>query len=254
MASKRLGETKGPFIMWLFVTLYFAIPMLFAGGGSSGGTLPQNFTLSLAFNLIISMVIGWGGILVFLVAFLAVREKRGSLRQIFSSVGLRKTGSFRSLLWSLGLFPLCAVIGLVSLMLVSFIGPLPTGGSNSGQVPFWYLLYMVIYSFFPVAVIEETVARGYLLDRLMPEHPSSLAKALPAIILSSVLFTLYHVPGYLRVYSLPVAWAVGRLAINVFPLSIVLCIVYVRARTRNVIGLVLVHFLLDALPFVLSFV
>jgi len=56
MASKKLGEIKGPFIVWLFVTLYFAIPILF--GGSSNGTLPQNVTILLVFGLLIGMAIG----------------------------------------------------------------------------------------------------------------------------------------------------------------------------------------------------
>ncbi|MEM1589258.1 MAG: CPBP family intramembrane glutamic endopeptidase [Candidatus Bathyarchaeia archaeon] len=59
-------------------------------------------------------------------------------------------------------------------------------------MPAWYPYYMIIYAFFPVAVVEEAFARGYMLDRLMPEHPSSLARAFPAIITSSILFTLYH--------------------------------------------------------------
>jgi hypothetical protein len=55
------------------------------------------------------------------------------------------------------------------------------------QVPTWYLWYMIIQFFFPVAVVEEAVGRGYMLDRLMPQHPASLVKALPAILLSSLL-------------------------------------------------------------------
>jgi len=110
---------------------------------------------------------------------------------------------------------------------------------------------MIIYSFFPVAVVEEVISRGYVLDRLVPQHPSSIIKALPAILLSSLLFTLYHVPSYLRLYSLSPAWIIALLAGNVFPWSVTLSIAYVRARTRNVVGLVLIHFLLDSIPFIL---
>lgn len=111
---------------------------------------------------------------------------------------------------------------------------------------------MVIYSFFPVAVVEEAIARGYMLDRLMPQHPSSLAKALPAILLSSLLFTLWHLPSYLLSYPLSPTWAIGLLAGNVYPISVVLGIAYVRARTQNIIGPLLIHFLLDSIPIILS--
>jgi len=249
MTSKKLRETKGPLTVWLFVTLYFAIPMLISG--SSNGTLPQNVTISLILALLMSIAIGWGGVLVFLAIFLALWERRRSLGEIFSSVGLRRTGFVKSVLWSFALFPFCVVVGLISMMLSNFIGPLPTAVSNSEQAPFWYPWYMIIYSFFPVAVLEEAIARGYMLDRLMPQHPSSLTKALPAMLLSSLLATLYHIPAYLRVYALPIPWTIGRLTINVFPISLVLSIVYVRARTRNIIGPILIHFLLDAIPFIL---
>jgi len=249
VASKKLGETKGPFIVWLFFTLYFAIPILFSG--SSNGTLPQNITISIVLGLLTGMAIGWGGILVFLVIFLTLWEKRRSLREIFSSVGLKRTGSVKSVLWSFALFPLLIVIGLMMIVLTFLLGPIPSAVSDSVQVPTWYIWYMVIYSFFPVAVLEEAIARGYMLDRLMPQHPSSLVKALPAVLLSSLLMTLWHVPAYLRIYAFPIPWVIGRLAGNVFPISVVLSIAYVRARTRNIIGPVLIHFLLDAIPIIL---
>jgi len=112
---------------------------------------------------------------------------------------------------------------------------------------------MVINSFFPVAVVEETVGRGYILDRLLPHHPSNLAEALPAILLGSLLFTLWHLPAYLKVYALSLPWVVALLAGNVFPLSVSLSIAYVRSRTRNIAGPVLIHFLLDSVPYILMF-
>lgn len=250
MTSKKLGEMEGPFIVWLFVTLYFAIGITF--GESSNGTLPQDVTLSLVINLLIAMARGWGVILVFLVIFLAYWERKRSLTKIFSSVGLKSKGSVKSVLWSIGLVPLLMVIGLLSMMLSYFLGPNTTSVSSNGQIPLWYFLYMVIYSFFPVAVIEEIIARGYMLDRLMPQHPSRLVKALPAILLSSVLFTLWHVPSYLGLYQLSTPWVIGLLAGNVFPISVVLSLAYVRAKTRNIVGPVLIHFLLDSVPIILS--
>ncbi|MDH5376487.1 MAG: CPBP family intramembrane metalloprotease [Candidatus Bathyarchaeota archaeon] len=250
MASKKFGERKGPFIVWLFVTLYFA--RIIAFRGSSNGTLPQDITISVVLSLLISMAINWGVILAFLVIFLSVWERRRSLRNIFSSVGLRTKGSVKSLSWSIALFPLCIAIGFIIIVLSYFLGPIQSAVSNNGQIPLWYLWYLVIYSFFPVAVIEEALARGYMLDRLIPQHPSSLVKALPAILLSSLLFTLWHVPSYLNRFPAP--WIAARLAGNVFPISIVLSIAYVKAGTRNITGPILIHFLLDSIPIILLLV
>jgi len=254
MASKRLGEIKGPLIVWLFVTSYFAILIVF--GGSSKGTLPQEITMLLVLNLITGMAESYGVIVVFLIIFLVFWEKQRSLRGIFSGVGLRRKGSIKSVFWSLAITPFfLLVIGLIGMLLSYFLGPVSfpqASGSSGGQVPLWYLYYMIIYSFFPVAVVEETWARGYMLDRLMPQHPSSLVKALPAILLSSLLFTFYHLPSYLRLYSLSAPWVVALLAGNVFPWSVGLSIAYVRARTRNIMGPVLIHFLADSIPIILS--
>ena len=111
---------------------------------------------------------------------------------------------------------------------------------------------MIIYAFFPVAVVEEAFSRGYMLDRLMPQHPSTLKDGLPAILLSSLLFTLWHLPGYLMGYRFSIPWVASLLAVNVFPISVVLSVAYVKARTRNIVGPVLIHFLLDALPMILT--
>jgi membrane protease YdiL (CAAX protease family) len=189
--------------------------------------------------------------LLFFVIFLAVWERRRSLRAIFSSVGLRRKGSIKRVLWGVALFLLLIVIGLIMQVLSNFLGSIPSAASNNGQIPIWYLWYMVIHSFFPVAVVEEAIGRGYMPDRLMPQHPSSIVKALPAILLSSLLFTLWHVPSYLMSYSFSTPLVVGLLAGNVFPISVVLSIAYVRARTINIIGPVLTHFLLDATPIIL---
>jgi len=120
-ASKKLGEKRGPFIVWVFFTLYFAIPILF--GRPSGGTFPTNVTVSLILGLLVGIAESYGMLLVFLVIFLALWEKRRSLLEIFSSVGLRRTGSVKSVLWSIALFPLLIAIGSVLMVLSSILGP-----------------------------------------------------------------------------------------------------------------------------------
>jgi len=251
MISKKLGETKGPFIVWLFVSLYFAV--LIGLRGSSKGTMPQEITVFLALGLIVGIAESYGVILLFLVVFVAFLERRRSLRDIFSSLGLRRKGSVKSVFWSIVITPLfLLVIGLIGILLSRFLGPfpIPTSVSN-GQAPPWFIYYMIMYSFFPVAVVEEAWARGYVLDRLMPQHPLGLVKALPAILVGSLLFTLQHIPSYLGLYSLSPHWTFALLAGNVFPWSVGLSIAYVRARTRNALGPILIHFLADSIPYFL---
>jgi len=253
MASKKLGDIKGPSLVWIFVLSYLTILAML--GESSKVTLPQALTVSIVFRLLIAMAQPFGVILAFLVIFLAFYEKRHSLIEIFSSVGLRRKGIRKSILWTFALIPLIFVVYLFLMMITHFLGPISfpqASGSNNGQTPLWYLYYMILYSLFPVALVEETFARGYLLDRLMPRHPSRLLKALPAILLSSLLFTLYHLPTYLKVYQFSTAWAIALLTGNVFPWSIILSIAYVKAGTRNIIGPVVMHFLADSMPIVLK--
>ncbi len=213
-------------------------------------------TLSIESVLIESAEV-YGVILVFLVIFVVVWEKRRSLKGIASSLGLKLEGTVKSTEWSFALFPILIGIGLVSMTLASFLGPtasLSIAVSSNGQLPLWYRYYLIAQAFFPVAVVEEMFARGYLLDRLMPEHPSSVRRALPSIFLSSVLFTIWHLPSYLAGQGFSSLQVVVLLAGNVFPISLVLGVGYVRARRRNTVGPVLVHFLLDAIPVIITLV
>jgi len=139
MSSKKLGETKGPFIVWLVVTLCFVMPILFRS--SSRGTLPQDITMSLVLSLLVSMGMPWGAVLVFLVIFLAFWEKKRSLREIFSGLGLKREGSAKSLFGTLVLIPLFLIIYLLLMVLNYFLGPVSFPQSSrpsGGQIPAWY--------------------------------------------------------------------------------------------------------------------
>ncbi|HYM40990.1 MAG TPA: CPBP family intramembrane glutamic endopeptidase [Thermoplasmata archaeon] len=236
---------KGPLAVSLVVLAYFiAVAALVQ---TSGGPLPQQLTLDVVARLLANAALGYGPLLLALIGYEVWVERRRSVREIFVGLGFRSQGARRSLLWSIGLFPVYAVVSVLTLMVASYTAP-PSGG---GTIPGWYPYYLVVDAFFPVAVVEEAFGRGFLLDRLMPAHPSGLLQAVPAILLSSLLFTLYHVPYYLAAYSFSPAHTLLLLAVNVFPLSILLAGAYVRSRARNVAGPVLIHFLLDALPYVL---
>ena len=249
MAGK-FGEIRGPFVVWLFFTTYLASYIAIR-------RLFNVFTTLTLESLLFESAEVYGVLLIFLIVFLALWEKRRSLRNIFSSVGFRRDGTAKSVLWSFVLFPLFIVIGLVSMALSNYLSSLSSLGafvSSNGQFPLWYRYYMIAYAFFPVAVVEEMFARGYVLDRLMPEHPSSLRKALPAMLLSSLLFTIWHLPTYLVGHGFSLLQVAVLLAGNVFPISVVLSIAYVRSKSRNVAGPVLAHFLLDAIPVIITLV
>ena len=242
---RRFGETKGPLLVSLVVFAYFVAVVLLVH--PTGVSLPEQLTLAVLARLLANAAIGYGPLVLVLIVYEGWIEGRRSVRDVLAGLGFRRQGVDRSLLWSFLLFPAYAVVGLFTLMVASYVAP-PSGG---GPVPAWYPYYLVLYAFFPVAVVEEAFGRGYLLDRLMPAHPSGLLQAGPAILLSSFLFTLYHLPSYLVAYSFSPTRTLVLLAVNVFPLSVLLAVAYVRSRTRSAAGPVLIHFLLDALPYVL---
>ncbi len=257
IVSHFFGEIKGPVVFSIILMSCVAIPVLLFRG-SSGGTLPQHLSVSVALNLLTSFALSYGVWIVVFIGFLAAWEKKRSLRDILNSVGLKKDGLRKSIFWALVLLIPTALVAILVMGLFSnLLGPVSatqvTNPSGVSQ-PIWYLYYIIVYAFFPVAVFEEAFGRGYLLDRLMPYQPCGITKALPAIVLSSILFTLFHLPAYILVYSFSRPWAIVLLIANVLPNSIFLSISYVRSRTRNIVGPVFVHFLMDSLPYIFSLI
>ena len=197
-------------------------------------------------------------VLLFLFLFVWLYEKRertGGITSILSSVGWSRNGLGKSLKW--------ALIFLLVLVPVSFIlsavessASVGTGSSSTQpattSIPLAALVIIVI-SAFATAVTEETAVRGYILDRLMPAHPSTLRLSLNAVIIASVMQMTYHAAPYLNTYgySLPVT-VVGL--VSVFLYSIFLSFAYVRSRVRNASGPILFHFLLDAGFYIVLFV
>ncbi len=236
--SRRFGEVKGPIFVWLVLALYGVALVFFLR--------LQAQTLLAA---VLEVALFYGFSLAFLAGFVGLHEKRRSLSDVFAGLGLRKAGTGRSLLWGVMLLPAVFIVSLAgSGLLVALLGSLPSQFTRTGPQPSWYLWFALVESFFPVALVEEMFGRGYVLDRLLPTHPCNLRVALPAILFSAGLFTLWHLPSYLAGYGLSVAWALGFVALNAFPLSVVVGIAYVRSGTRNIAGVILLHFLLDALP------
>lgn len=225
MASRLFGETKGPTVLTALLMLCVAIPVLLFRGSSA--SLPQHLTVAVALSLVASFGLSYGIWIVIFIGFLVVWEKR-SLRDILTSVGFKKEGLGKSIFWALLLLiPAVFVAELVLILFTNLLGPVSltqaTNSSGAAQ-PTWYLFYIIIYAFFPVAMFEEALGRGYLLDRLMPQQPCGIIKALPAIVLSSIFFTLFHLPAYILVYSFSRPWAIVLLIANVFPNAVFLSI------------------------------
>lgn len=106
-----------------------------------------------------------------------------------------------------------------------------TGFSNLGQQYEYILAFVTLVIVAPVA--EEILFRGYLFGKLRKHVPVWVA-----IILTSLLFGLVHA-----------AWNVG---IDVFALSIVLCLL--RVVSRSLWPSILLHMTKNALAFYLLFI
>lgn len=109
-------------------------------------------------------------------------EKRG----FWASVGIKKDGFFNGFLWIFAITPPFVVaVGLSSIWAETLIvtSPLP---SQIWSPPVWWYLFMVVGAFIPVGLCEETIFRGFLLDRFLVKG------SLFAIIVSSALFSLAH--------------------------------------------------------------
>lgn len=201
-------------------------------------------------TFIAGQLLEYAPILLFLFAFVWVYEKRergGGISSLFSSVGWSRNGIGKSLKWALILLLILAPISLILSAVESSIA-VGTGSSSAQpattSIPLASLIIMVI-SVFATAVTEETAVRGYILDRLMPAHPSTLRLSLNAIIVASVMQMSYHAAPYLNTYGYSLPVTIVRL-VSVFVYSIFLSIAYVRSRVRNASGPILFHFLLDA--------
>ena len=89
-----------------------------------------------------------------------------------------------------------------------------------------------------------------MLDRLMPSHPAGIRATLPAVLGVSVLGMLYHIPTYYFGYHFSPLSALFNFGV-VFLSFTFIGFGYVQSRVRNISGPILVHFLLDAVSYLL---
>lgn len=164
------------------------------------------------------------------VVYLHVRRFEGR-KKFWNSVGIKREGLTKSLIWT---FALYVIFVAVITVYWAFVGPGPSQqltGFFEG-LPTWYYGYLLIAFFVPVALTEELVFRGFMMDRFLAKGAAF------AILASSLLFTSLHIWYFgFGIHALP-------LLSGLFILSVYWAIVY--WKTRNIIGLIVFHGLYNA--------
>jgi membrane protease YdiL (CAAX protease family) len=246
------SEARRVFVVWVAIAAYFALVFLAASRTGSGNPekIPSSFSFPWAVSIIESALVFFVPIMLLLVYAVRHAEKRSS-RSAISSLGLNRGGIGKSVLWSLVfLVPLVLVIILWEGAIAGIFGNnLATAQTQASQIPQWYAVAIMPYLVLN-AIMEESVGRGFMLDRLMPSHPAGIVASLPVVLGVSVLGMLYHIPEYILSYNFSPASLILNLGIVFFSFTFV-GFAYVRSRVRNISGPVLMHFLLDAVPLLL---
>jgi membrane protease YdiL (CAAX protease family) len=150
--------------------------------------------------------------------------------------------------WALVFFLVAIPVGLVMLALESAVAGagaehLAGSTSSAGPLPAWYFTFAIATLVLDV-ITEETVMRGYILDRMMPAHPSTLRQSLRIVLVVSVMMSLYHLAPYLYTYGFSPALTGVNLVAD-FLYSVLISFAYVKSRAGNVAGPILFHFILD---------
>jgi membrane protease YdiL (CAAX protease family) len=169
-----------------------------------------------------------------------------SIKSTLSSFGLEKTRLLNGLHWAI-------LLGLVLSFLQRYFS------RNNDQIAFLFRSGKFAY-LFPMALVlmlftagftEEFFFRGVLQTRLQQMFPSKII----AVIVTSVLFGIYHLP---YAYLNPRWPSYGNLS-EAFssalgqgiPMGLILGAVYVRTK-NNLLACIVVHSLLNSLPAMLA--
>jgi len=188
--------------------------------------------------------------MLFLVYFVRQYEG-GSLRSTISNLGLNRKGVGRSILWSIVFMVLLALAIILweGVMAGLFGNDFATAQTLATNIPQWYAVVIMIPLMLN-AVMEESIGRGYMLDRLMTSHPGGLRSSLPAILGVSALGMLYHIPTYILGLHFSPLSALFNFVVVFLSFTFV-GLGYVRSRVRNISGPIIVHFFLDAVPYLM---
>lgn len=194
--------------------------------------------LNLAFSLLLYTMM-----FLFLLWFVSITEQL-QMRSLWPTLGFHRQRIVPSILWSLGGLIVASVITMFLFQAV-LLFPLSSAGPTEQNLPPWYIPVYTIYAFIPVALVEETLFRGYMLERILPpsDTPRTTTTLLKATTFVACLHSLWHAPTYLLSGQLLLA---PLLFLNAFIFSFFIGITY--AKTHNITGSIIVHGLADAIP------
>jgi membrane protease YdiL (CAAX protease family) len=237
--------------VWAFVLALFTIVFLVSSKASTSvQQVPSSFSLAFAAGAIEGEFVVVVAIILFLAYFVRHYEG-GNFRTAISSLGLNLHGVRRSLLWAMVFVAMLAPAVLLWEVVIAglFGNSFATAQTLASGIPQWYAGLLMIPVFLN-AIMEESIGRGYMLDRLMPSHPAGMLASLPAVLGVSVLGTLYHIPTYVMGYQFSPVSLLFNFGVVFLSFTFV-GLAYVRSRVRNISGPILVHFLLDAVPYLM---
>lgn len=148
----------------------------------------------------------------------------------WESIGLRRKNLGQSLIWVFALFVVfTGILAIYWQTTTAIMGtdPRVLVTAHFEAFPDWYFAYAFFASFIPVALSEEIIFRGFMIDRFSVKGP------IFAIVVSSLLFSSLHlwyagfgvsgVPLYGGVFLLAVYWGI------------------VYWKTGNIFGLIIMH-------------
>lgn len=178
-------------------------------------------SLSLPLRMILMIVTQW---MLFLVpAILMIVNK-----VTFGDIGFRK----EKILLQIGIGVLLAL----SMSLVLTVLPIMLGFKNMvGSTVYtqtWKFIYQFIYAIFGVALAEELIFRGYIFNKLLEIKGSKWF----AIIISSVLFGLFHI----------VSGNIMQVFITAF-LGFIFCMFREKIKVCTLLSLIITHGVYDAM-------
>ncbi len=127
----------------------------------------------------------------------------------------------------------------------------------SGLIPLTVMLpqvsltnvLLLIYTLYPIAISEELIFRGFILNKLLPSsnstRPVGIVHSIPAIVISAIYFTVAHLPIYLAMYGINDLLTVAYILSYILIYGLISGFIFVL--TKNVIPDIIIHWINDYL-------
>lgn len=170
-------------------------------------------------------------ILMFIIIF-TVKKYRG---KSLDSIGLSTNDLAKQILIGIGIFALFSLITLIPLL----VGASKQEVLNFKPANVSILIYFIFFDIFLVGFGEELIFRGYFLERINEISGSKIW----AVLISSILFGLYHYPTNHDIIQVISATIFG----------IVLSIIKLKIKKCGLISLAIAHGLNDAFIILLGY-